>query len=200
MWQIILIIALFILGLVYLIQHPCKKEGFEGFTNEACPNLLIKKGDKYYLYNKRKVEVPGVNPIQFDHLDEYVQFMDWLRSQGIRCPILYLEEEYDTQNNRGYAVHPDPWGSSKSGSKTKFYPANADHVEVNPNKAAAAPGFDPQDQEIGVENATDEKFHSDEAISAYPTDPQWGGPKYSQQQVKEGKFVGDYVYKRHPKN
>jgi len=71
-----------------------------------CPNMLIQKGSFYYLYNTKLAEVPGVNPIIFNNLEEYVEFLDWQRSQGIRCPVLYLQETYDSQGNMTYKVRP----------------------------------------------------------------------------------------------
>ena len=69
--------------------------------------MLIKKDDAYYLYNSAKAEVPGVNPIRFNNLEEYNEFMQWLRGAGIRCPVLYLQQTYDTQGERTYRVLPD---------------------------------------------------------------------------------------------
>ena len=60
---------------------------FEGIPSK-CPNVLIKKDSKYILKNNRKADIPGVNPIEFDNLEEYVEFIEWQRSQGIRCPVL----------------------------------------------------------------------------------------------------------------
>jgi hypothetical protein len=75
-----------------------------------CPNLLIKKDNAYYLYNSKKANVPGVNPIRFNNLEEYTEFARWLKSQGVRCPILQLQQTYDTQGERTYRITqvPDP--------------------------------------------------------------------------------------------
>ena len=84
-----------------------------GGTSGRCPNMLIQKGAAFYLYNTKLAEVPGVNPVRFNNLEEYVEFLDWQRSQGIRCPVLYLQEVYDTQGNMTYKARPgvtDPQG------------------------------------------------------------------------------------------
>ena len=66
-------------------------------TDESrCPNLLIQKGTVLYLYNTKRAPVPGVNPVRFDNLEEYVEFTDWLRGQGIKCPILFLQHSIAT--------------------------------------------------------------------------------------------------------
>ena len=55
-----------------------------------CPDVLIQKGKVFYLYNSKRTKVPGVNPIRFKDLEEYSEFLEWQRSQGITCPILFL--------------------------------------------------------------------------------------------------------------
>lgn len=57
-----------------------------------CPNVLIKQGERYYLHNTRKAEIPGINPIVFENLEDYTEFIRWQRMNGIRCPVLSLQE------------------------------------------------------------------------------------------------------------
>jgi hypothetical protein len=99
------IIIVFLAGIYFLIQQD-KLEGMKGMGTDRCPNMLIQKGSKYYLYNTKLAEVPGVNPISFNNLEDYVEFIDWQRSQGIRCPVLYVQETYDTQGNITCKVRP----------------------------------------------------------------------------------------------
>jgi len=73
-----------------------------------CPDVLIQKGKVFYLYNSKRVKVPGVNPIKFDDLEEYTEFLEWQRSQGITCPILFLQHAYDIQGESVYKNHPSP--------------------------------------------------------------------------------------------
>ena len=85
-----------------------KKEGLTTMNGEnRCPNILIQKGPKYYLYNSNVAQVPGVNPIEFNNLEEYTEFLDWQRGAGIRCPVLYVQNTYDIQGNRVYKIRPD---------------------------------------------------------------------------------------------
>ena len=53
-----------------------------------------------YLLNKRKAVIPGVNPIRFDNLEQYAEYLRWQRRVGIRCPVLFFEEGYNTQNQK----------------------------------------------------------------------------------------------------
>lgn len=103
---IILILLFIICGVTY--YNP-KKEGFDNSKFKLrCPNLLIQKDSKFYLHNTELAEVPGVNPIEFTNLEDYSEFIDWQRSQGIRCPILYLQQTYDAQGNSVYKSRPNP--------------------------------------------------------------------------------------------
>ena len=105
----LLAIIVFMIG-IYFYARCADPKYVEGFSNEKsqprCPNLLIQKGSKFYLYNSKLAQVPGVNPVEFDNLEDYTEFLDWQRSQGIRCPVLYLQETYDAQGNRVYKVRP----------------------------------------------------------------------------------------------
>ena len=106
-----LFILVFLIGLYFYSKNTDPKYA-DGFTNnnnsltKRCPNLLIQKGSRFYLYNSKLAQGPGVNPVEFDNLEDYTEFLDWQRSQGIRCPVLYLQETYDAQGNRVYKVRP----------------------------------------------------------------------------------------------
>ena len=103
---------IFLLIIVFLIgMYFYAKNGTDGFTNNQstgprCPNLLIQKGSRFYLYNSKLAQIPGVNPVEFDNLEDYTEFLDWQRSQNIRCPVLFLQETYDAQGNRVYKSRP----------------------------------------------------------------------------------------------
>jgi hypothetical protein len=85
-------------------------QNVEGFSSGGarCPNLLVQKGCKFYLTNTKLARVPGVNPVEFQNLEEYTEFLAWQRGAGIRCPVLYLQESYDAQGNRVYNERPNP--------------------------------------------------------------------------------------------
>ena len=96
MYKTAVIVAVFILGLCFVMKYN-NIEGFDNKLHARCPNILIQKGSAFLLYNSKLAKVPGVNPLRFNHLDDYVEFIEWQRSQGIRCPVLYLQEAYDAQ-------------------------------------------------------------------------------------------------------
>ena len=63
----------------------------EDKEDDRCPNLLVKRGKYIYLLNKRKAIIPGVNPIRFDNLEQYAEYLQWQRRVGIKCPVLFFE-------------------------------------------------------------------------------------------------------------
>jgi len=104
-----LCIVLFLIGLYFYAKYGGQETLSEGLTNNTmprCPDMLIQNGSKFFLYNSKLAKVPGVNPIEFNNLEEYTEFLDWQRSQNIRCPVLYLQHTYDTQGNSVYKVRP----------------------------------------------------------------------------------------------
>ena len=95
-----------------------KMEGFDSgvggtgspemITSPRCPNVLVQKGTVLFLYNTKLAPVPGVNPIRFENLEEYVEFMEWLRGQGIKCPVLFLQHSVSAQGESIYSIRPSP--------------------------------------------------------------------------------------------
>ena len=83
MLKILFIIFVFLGGLYFYIRYTSNPKMLEGLTTMdgemRCPNLLIQKGTKYYLYNSNIAQVPGVNPIEFNNLEEYTEFLEWQR-------------------------------------------------------------------------------------------------------------------------
>jgi hypothetical protein len=122
----LLFIIVFFIGLYFYAKCSDSKY-HEGLTNNGgevrCPNLLIQKGSRFYLYNSKIAQVPGVNPVEFENLEDYTEFLDWQRSQGIRCPVLYLQHSYDAQGNSVYKVRPsvsEPQGGLPPSSSSNF--------------------------------------------------------------------------------
>ncbi len=85
-------------------------EGYENSSQNkstpTCPDILIQKGNRFYLSNSKLAKVPGVNPIEFNNLEDYVEFTEWQRSKGVICPVLYLQKTYDAQGEAVYKIRP----------------------------------------------------------------------------------------------
>lgn len=166
-----------------------------------CPNILIQKGSEFYLYNSRLAKVPGVNPLKFNNLEEYTEFIQWQRSQGIRCPILYLQESYDSQGNAVYKARPSPTNlqgglpdlmvGDEHPPQTMLFDAGRDDPPYNMNNY---PGFDPLNQYIGLDTPLDRMFsESGTKVSPNPMDDSWGGQAYTQALVDAGYYKDEEV-------
>lgn len=89
----------------------------------------------------------GVNPIVFDHLEDYTEYLEWQRHQGRRCPVVYLEQGFDAQGNPAYLERPG------MDDTTMLLDAGRDDPPYNTN---SYPGFDPDNQYIGEETPLDD--------------------------------------------
>ena len=197
--KVIIIIVLFLLGLLFCMNYT-HKDLVEGFASKGqCPNLLIQKGNEIHLIYTNKARIPGVNPIKFENLEDYVEFLNWQRAKGIHCPVLYFQETYDAQNNKGYRMLPDlvekqgglPTSQPNFPHYAKeqpLYDANRDDMPFNANNY---PGFDAQDQYIGAYTPLDKIFESNEPVSANAMDTNWGGKKFSNKEVIKGLYNED---------
>lgn len=196
MKRIHVIAIVFVLGLLFCCtyKHTDLIEGFNASDN--CPNLLVQKGNELHLIYKNKARIPGVNPIKFKSLEEYVEFLNWQRAKGIRCPVLYFQQSYDAQNNKGYRMLPDliekqgglPSNIIRPAKEQPLYDANHDDMPYNKN---SYPGFDTQDQYVGVYTALDKNFNSNSKVSANPMDTNWGGAEYTDDMVLKGVYTED---------
>jgi hypothetical protein len=209
MLVLIVTILLFLLGL-FFISRSDKIEGLANMKiKHRCPNILLEKNKKFYLYNSRLAKVPGVNPLEFDNLEDYVEFMEWQRSQGIKCPVLYLQHAYNAQGSPVYKFRtgatefqpglpdssiglPDAPMGQVPAPVTKLFDASRDNPPYNQGEY---PGYDPGDQYIGLETPLDKMFNApNNTVSANPMDITWGGQEYTQEKVDSGAYKGDEVY------
>ena len=177
------IILAFIIGFLFCItyKHNDLVEGFEVLSD--CPNVLIQDGKKLALINRKKAKIPGVNPIYFDNLEEYSEYLKWQRKTGTFCPVLYFQGTYDTQGNKGFRALPDPLepnaglpSNVKNGQQpvkvTQLQDANRDTDP--PYNMGGYPGYDPQNQNIGVYTPLDKMFKK-MGPSKNPMDNDWTG-------------------------
>jgi hypothetical protein len=222
-----LFIIVFLIGLFFYAKFGDPKYS-EGLTNNStknyrCPNMLIQKGSKFYLYNSKLVQVPGVNPVEFNNLEDYTEFLDWQRSQGIRCPVLYLQQTYDAQGNAVYKVRPSvsepqaglpPSSQAPIGIASQVPPLMESSLEPvgdlaypNPTLLVDAtrndppynknsyPAFDQTSYYVGTTTPLDAMNFKQEAtaVSPNPMDPNWGGAEYTQDLVNKGYYKEDEV-------
>ena len=220
-----IILAAFIFGIVFIVNnHYIQKENMEnrvqqsgfvsdkiknktkmGAFNEMCPNILIRKGNELHLMNTKKAKIPGVNPIKFDNLEEYAEFVEYQKKLNINCPVLYYQETYDTQNSKGMRLLDDPLDPNSGLSsnlevpqvepiqtvapKTLLTDANVDNNSAYNQHQFS--GFDEQDQYIGANTDLD-TITGDESNgkSTNPMAKNWGGHEFTHNAIQEGKFEG----------
>lgn len=217
----LLAILVFLIGLYFYAKCADPKYA-EGFTNPnakpRCPNLLIQKDSKFYLYNSKLAQVPGVNPIEFDNLEDYTEFLDWQKSQGIRCPVLYLQASYDTQGNQVYKVRPSvsepqaglpPSTAAPMGIASQIPPILESSLIPNdglaypnptllvdatrndpPYNRGSYPAYDETNYYVGKTTPLDMMNVAKEQAHVSPDamDPNWGGSDYTQSLIDKGFF------------
>ena len=133
MYKSLVIGIVFLLGLYFISQSNKVETFITDDVNphkiaENCPDVLIQKGSTIFLYNSKRAGVAGVNPIRFENLDEYTEFVEWQRKQGILCPILFLQHAYNAQGESVYKARPSP--TNLQGGLPDFYVTNK---IANPN-------------------------------------------------------------------
>ena len=193
----ILIIISFLAGLYFCVASKSSIEGLTNINEQRCPDILIQKGKGYFLYNSKVAKVPGVNPIEFENLEDYVEFLDWQRSQGIRCPVLFLQNSYDTQGESVYKVRPSPTdlhgGLPPSlVNPTKLIDATQNDPPYNTN---SIPAHDQTSFYQGTTTPLDQMDidQENQLYSPNSMDPNWGGEKYTQSLIDKGYYAGNEV-------
>lgn len=211
MTKLFIISSVFLLGLYFVMRYHTV-EAFDTLSKNTayrCPNVLIQKGSAFFLFNSKLAKVPGVNPLRFNSLEEYTEFTEWQRSQGIRCPILYVQESYDAQGNQVYKARPSP--TQPQGGLPDLMPADADLQPTNkilppftkltdasrgnpPFNKNTYPAYDPHNQDIGLDTPLDKMFTEQNlSISPNPMDSNWGGTEYTQSLIDQGYYAGNNV-------
>ncbi len=176
-----MIVIIFFLGM-YFYMTPNK----ELFVNQPrCPDLLIQKGDQIHLLNTKLARVPGVNPLTFQNLEEYTEFVKWQRSNKINCPVLYLQHTYNAQGNSEYKVFDNPASFRPCGLAPEpppgYTPQQVDLlVDASrndpPYNKNSYPGYDQDNQYIGKETPLDKMYHNPPGKpSLNPMDNNWVG-------------------------
>jgi hypothetical protein len=172
-------------------------------TNDTCPDLLVKNGAELHLYNTKKPNEEGVNPVVFKKLDEYITYLEVQRKAGTSCPVLFLQKENDAQGNDVYRARPSPFqnGAGLPITDNLNTPVNTKPIQAkdasrdngyNQNNYA---GFDPYGLYVGKVTTVDKIGTSTEKdkISDNPMDPNWGGVLYTQKAVDSGKYEENAV-------
>jgi len=192
MIYLIFVIVFIILGIYFMVNfnNDIETNILEGYINPTnkgfkCPDILFQKGKRFFLYNSKLAKVPGVNPIEFQNLEDYTEFIDWQRSQGIRCPVLFLQFSYNAQGDPTYQMRPSP--TNLQGG----LPSNPASYLYN-NTPINMPDIITSSDEV-LSSSLEEERDSSLLYSPNAMDNNWGGIEYTENLIKEGAFDGDIV-------
>jgi hypothetical protein len=197
----------FLLGLYFTLYfdyiEPTNVENMETIKadTDSCPDLLIKKGNVLLLYDTN-IPTSDTNPIPFYNLDEYINYLEVQKQNGKNCPVLFVQEENNTQGQDVYKIRPSPF-HLQGGLPSEINQTDSidpiEHVDSNRTSSTynknTYPGFDPYSQEIGVFTDLDEVHDStgSKRISDNPMDSNWAGNTYTQQLIDSGKYVENEI-------
>jgi hypothetical protein len=185
-----LILAAFFMGILFCAFYNNKKF-VEGFNTRAdCPNLLVKRGNKIMLLNNRKARIPGVNPIYFDNLEEYIEFTNWQRSQNIKCPVLYFNEVQDAQGNTNYRML-NSISNPQAGLPSYISPAQESNDDISSSNEDYQ-GINDNSHEASSYTPLDKAYNTNKP-SADAMDVNWAGKEYSRRMVQLGRYKSDEV-------
>ena len=215
-YKIILTTALFIIVTYFVLNYT--SAGFKEaltMSNDGkdtnCPNILIQKGSQLYLYNSKKHTVPGVNPVTFNNLEEYVEFVEFQRASGTICPVLYLQHSNEANGTQSYKIRPGPTNllGGLSGvpasalptqppprkQVTKLLDASHDDPPYNIN---SYPGYDDSNTQQGdfTPDMMLDYIAETTGLSPNPMDSNWGGADFTQTLVDKGYYTDDEVVYR----
>lgn len=165
----------------------CKKN-IETFEN-ACPNLLVKSNNNLLLFNTNEPNGPN-NPLPFFNLDEYINYLEVQKSKGIDCPVLFLQEEVNTQGENVFRIRPSLFDMQGG------LPTTPNIIE-NGNSNDYFVEFDAHGQNIGKYTTVDAVHDSTSSkkISDNPMDKNWAGITYTQQMIDSGKYINNEITK-----
>ena len=203
-------------SVINIYENFDPKQDLQGPTTIDCPDLLIKSGNSLLLFNSRLPQIPGTNPLPFFSLDEYIQYLENQRKKGIRCPVLFVQEENNTQGQSVFRIRPDvfdPQGGLPTAqqqqtpfgipfSKTQPSPASSpiqliDSSDDNPKwNQNQTQGFDPTNFHVGQYTTLDalhDSTYQGKSLSDNPMDANWGGVLYTKSAVDSGKYKENEV-------
>ena len=213
---LIFLLLSFISGIYFCLTHEsCNSiEGMENGSGSSddCPDMLIKSGNALLLYNSKLAEEPGVNPLPFYNLDEYINYLEIQRSKGIRCPVLFIQEENNAQGQSVYRIRPDVFNQEAGlPSRPAVYNGfNTTSPEVIKNAIPIVDssddyppwnkglysGFDPIGLHVGQYTTLDALHDSTfkgKSLSENPMDSNWGGVLYTKAAVDSGKYAENEI-------
>lgn len=121
------IIIVIILLIIFIYVFTRYTEGLVG--SETCPDMLIQKGSKYLLYNSYNPE-SSTNPLVFDNLAQYADYINAENEKGNKCPILFVQQVLGAQGESTYKIRNDPVNPQDIDYKTKSLTSGSTETET----------------------------------------------------------------------
>ncbi len=105
-YSVWIILLFFVLG-IYMTMSYSSNDLLHSYNN-TCPNMLLQVGSSIWLYNSNNPIIKNINPIPFNNIEEYYDFVKWQNDVNIKCPILYVQQVYNTQGEAEYHLRNTP--------------------------------------------------------------------------------------------
>jgi hypothetical protein len=191
-----LFFLVFISGFFVLLNNNIRIFEVEYFNNspplqnDNCPNMLVKRDGKYYLFSPHFPNSPTV----FQTLDEYAKY---IQTDTSNCPVLFLQKENDPQGNDVYRIRRNPF-YIEGGLPPLPLVVHDNSVPIIEEDASRDngfnqnmfPGFDPYGLYVG--RYTDKDVIHDSTSkhpegSFNPMDSNWKGVIDTQRALEDGK-------------
>ena len=211
------ILIVFVYGLYYYTYNKkhienmenidTNKENIDANKEQICHNMLIEHDGKIYLFNNKLPIEEDKNPLIFDNLEEYKEFVQLQDLNNKKCPVLFLQYTTNTQNeellqvkssifenNGGYQINPK---DDRYYNKHRILDATKNSTPIDDNifNKNMYSGFDKHNQNIGRDTPLDRIFDSNSKTSPNAMDNNWGGKKYTQNKIDKGEYDDRKVYK-----
>lgn len=196
-------------------------ENEEADAEPDCPDVLMKRGNIYYLYKSSDPD----NSVTFNTLNDYQTYLDGKKANGINCPVLFVQQENNAQGQDVYRVRESPIVSQQQPGlpqqttilpsmtpvlrqqqqtpplmmettprEMKYLDASRTNAPYNQGNYS---GFDPYGLFVGRITEIDQQAQKEEKeqLSDNPMDPNWGGVLYTQKAVDSGKYKDNEITK-----
>jgi hypothetical protein len=70
--------------------------------------MLIQVGSNIWLYNSNNPIIENINPVKFDNIEEYYDFVKWQNQTNRKCPVLHVQQVYNTQGEAEFHLRNTP--------------------------------------------------------------------------------------------
>jgi hypothetical protein len=205
---VFLLILVFFVGFIVLLNNGVKNNELEK-VESLCPNLLVRNGNKLSLLNSNMKEIVGVNPLLFNSLEDYKKYIIIEKNKGNHCPVLYIQEENNSQGKDIYKMYSDPFNIEpglapisimnvmNTESMSSPIPVLDANNETSPFNVNNYPGFDYNGLNVGEFTKSEEVHNSTkyDKINDNAMDSNWVGVIKSRESVANGKYIENEVGK-----